>query len=149
MKRIAAIAIGAGALLANVSHAQVVVEQPWTRATGPAQKAGGAFMTLKSDKPVSLVGASSPAAKIVEIHEMKMDNNVMKMQAVPQLDVVPGKATELKPGSYHIMMIDLAKPFVAGETVPITLEFKGADGKITKQEVKAEVRDTSGGAAKK
>lgn len=139
----------AAILVSASANAQVVVEQPWTRATMPAQKAGGAFMTLKSDKPVSLVGASSPAAKMVEIHEMKMENNVMKMQAVPQLDVVPGKATELKPGSYHIMMIDLAKPFVAGETVPITLEFKGADGKVTKQEVKAEVRDTSGGAAKK
>jgi copper(I)-binding protein len=125
-------------------NAQVVVEQPWVRGTVAAQRATGAFMTLKSDKPVSLVSAASSAAKVVEIHEMKMENNVMKMQAVSKIDLVPGKATELKPGSFHIMLFDLAKPLTAGESVPITLEFKGADGKSVKQEVKAEVRDMTG-----
>lgn len=131
-------------LCASTVSAQVVVEQPWVRATVAAQKATGAFMTLKSDKPLSLLSAASPAAKTVEIHEMKMKNNVMKMQAVTKIDLVPGKATELKPGSYHIMLFDLAKPLAAGESVPITLEFKGADGKSIKQEVKAEVRDMTG-----
>lgn len=126
------------------AHAQVVVEQPWVRGTVAAQKATGAFMTLKSDKPVSLISAASPAAKVVEIHEMKMENNVMKMQAVPKLDIVPGKSTELKPGGYHVMLIDLVKPLSKGDSVPITLEFKGADGKVVKQDVKAEVRELTG-----
>lgn len=95
-------------------HAEVKVDQPWVRGTIAAQKSTGAFMTLTSDKPVSLVSAASPAAKIVEIHEMKIENNVMKMKAMPKLDIVPGKPTELKPGSYHVMLIELVKPLSKG-----------------------------------
>lgn len=126
-------------------HAEVKVDQPWVRGTIAAQKSTGAFMTLTSDKPVSLVSAASPAAKIVEIHEMKIENNVMKMKAMPKLDIVPGKPTELKPGSYHVMLIELVKPLSKGDSVPLTLEFKDADGKSSKQEVKAEVRDLTSG----
>ena len=123
------------------AHAEVKVDQPWVRGTVAAQKATGAFMTLVSDKPISLVGVSSPAAKIVEIHEMKMDKDMMSMKAVEKIDIVPGKPTELKPGGYHVMLINLAKPLSKGDTVPLTLEFKTADGKITRQEVTATVRD--------
>jgi copper(I)-binding protein len=129
-----------------LAHAEVKVDQAWVRGTVAAQKSTGAFMTLTSDKPVSLVGASSPAAKMVELHEMKMENNVMSMGAIDKLDIVPGKPIELKSGGYHIMMMELVKPLKAGESVPITLEFKGADGKISKQEVKAEVRALGSGA---
>jgi len=135
---------------AGVAHAQVKIDQPWVRGTVAAQKSTGVFMTLTSDKAVSLVAAASPAARTVEIHEMKIENNVMKMKAVPKVDIVPGKVTELKPGSYHVMLIELAKPLSKGDSVPLTLEFKDADGKSSKQEVKAEVRDlTSGPAAHK
>jgi periplasmic copper chaperone A len=127
------------------AQAEVKVDQPWVRGTIAAQKSTGAFMTLTSDKPVSLVSAASPAAKIVEIHEMKIENNVMKMKAMPKLDIVPGKPTELKPGSYHVMLIELVKPLSKGDSVPLTLEFKDADGKSSKQEVKAEVRDLTSG----
>ena len=128
------------------AHAQVKVEKLWVRGTVPAQNSTGAFMTLTSDKPVSLVAVSSPAAKIVEIHDMKIENNVMKMNAVDKIDVVPGKPTELKPGGYHVMMIGLVKPLNTGDTVRLTLEFRSPDGKITKQQVKAEVRDLTTGA---
>ena len=124
--------------------AQVQVEKPWVRGTVAAQKSTGAFMTLKSDKPVSLVSAESNAAKIVEIHEMKMDAGVMQMRAVPKVDVVPGKATELKPGGYHVMLIDIVKPLGKGDKVPLTLEFRGADGKTWKQKAEADVRDVTG-----
>ena len=137
------------AAFAQTSAAQVVVEKPWVRSTVTAQKATGAFMTLKSDKPTRLVSAESPAAKIVELHEMKMDNNVMRMQAVSGLDIVPGKPTELKPGSYHVMLIDLVKPLAPGDKVPLTLLFKGADGKDVRQQVQAEVRDMTGGSMAK
>ena len=128
-------------------HAQVKVEQLWVRGTVPAQNSTGAFMTLTSDKPVSLVAVSSPAAKIVEIHDMKIENNMMKMNAVDKIDVVPGKPTELKPGGYHVMMMGLVKPLNKGDTVPFTLEFRSADGKITKQKANAEVRDLTAGTA--
>jgi copper(I)-binding protein len=137
-------------IAAGVAHAQIMIDQPWVRGTVAAQKSTGVFMRLTSDKPVSLVAAASPAAKIVEIHEMRIENNVMKMKAVPKVDIVPGKVTELKPGSYHVMLIELAKPLSKGDSVPLTLEFKDADGKSSKQDVTAEVRDlTSGHVAHK
>jgi periplasmic copper chaperone A len=144
MKKIFLLITLSGALAA---HAQVAVDQPWVRGTVAAQKATGAFMSLKSDKPVSLVSVASPAAKIVELHEMRMENNVMKMQAVSKLDIIPGKSTELKPGGYHVMLIDLVKPLSKGDSVPLTLEFKDADGKSSKQEIKAEVLDLTSGLA--
>lgn len=121
--------------------ADLEVASPWVRGTVPAQKATGAFMQLSSKGGVSLVGVGSPAANIVEIHEMVMDNNVMKMRAVPQLEVEAGKVLELKPGSYHVMLIDLKKPLAKGEIVPITLRVEGKDKKVEAVEIKAEVRD--------
>ncbi len=121
--------------------ADLEVANPWVRGTVPAQKATGAFMQLSSKGGVSLVGVGSPAANIVEIHEMVMDNNVMKMRAVPRLEVEAGKVLELKPGSYHVMLIDLKKPLGKGEIVPITLLVEGKDKKLETVEIKAEVRD--------
>ena len=121
--------------------ADLEVASPWVRGTVPAQKATGAFMQLSSKGGVSLVGVGSPAANIVEIHEMVMDNNVMKMRAVPRLEVEAGKVLELKPGSYHVMLIDLKKPLAKGEIVPITLRVEGKDKKVETVEIQAEVRD--------
>ena len=121
--------------------ADIEVANPWVRGTVAAQKATGAFMQLSSKGGVSLVGVASPAAKVVEIHEMVMDNNVMKMRPVPRLEVAAGKALELKPGSYHVMLIDLNKPLAKGEIVPITLKVEGKDKKVEAVEVKAEVRE--------
>ena len=121
--------------------ADLEVANPWVRGTVPAQKATGAFMQLSSKGGVSLVGVGSPAANIVEIHEMVMDNNVMKMRALPRLEVEAGKVLELKPGSYHVMLIDLKKPLSKGEIVPITLQVEGKDRKVEAVEVKAEVRE--------
>jgi hypothetical protein len=116
------------------------------RGTVAAQKATGAFMQLSSKSGVTLVGVASPAASVVELHEMVMDNNVMKMRALPRLDIQPGKTVELKPGSYHVMLIDLKKPLVKGEIVPITLKVEGKDKKVEMVEVKAEVRDLTAAA---
>ena len=121
--------------------ADLEVSSPWVRGTVSAQKATGAFMQLSSKGGVSLVGVGSPAANIVEIHEMVMDNNVMKMRALPRLEVEAGKVLELKPGSYHVMLIDLKKPLSKGEIVPITLQVEGKDRKVEAVEVKAEVRE--------
>jgi copper(I)-binding protein len=76
---------------------------------------------------------------VVEIHEMAMDGNVMKMRAVPSLDLPAGKAVDLKPGGYHVMLMDLKKPLTAGDTVPITLVVESAGQRET-VEVKAAVR---------
>jgi copper(I)-binding protein len=130
----------------------VTVSQPWVRGTVQGQKASGAFMQLKSAEGATLVGAQSPVAGVVEIHEMRMESNVMRMRAIPKLDLPAGQAVELKPGGYHVMLMDLKQPLKKGDTVPITLKLQGKDGKPQEVEVKAEVRDlaaSSGGGAMK
>lgn len=128
------------AIAAAPSFAQVAVADAWVRGTVAAQKATGAFMNLTSPADSALVSASSPVAGLVEVHEMAMDGGVMKMRAIPQLALPAGKTVSLKPGGYHVMLMDLKGPLKEGETVPITLTFAGKDGKRTTQEIKVPVR---------
>ena len=128
------------------AQAQTTVKDPWARATVAQQKASGAFMQLQSAKGGKLLSASSPVAGVVEIHEMTMEGNVMRMRAVPSLDLPAGKAVELKPGGYHVMLMDLKKPLSAGDTVPITLVVESAGQRET-VEVKAAVRPMGGQGA--
>jgi copper(I)-binding protein len=109
--------------------AQVSIDDPWVRATVPQQRATGAFMQIRSAVDARLVEARSPAAAVVEIHEMKMENDVMKMRAVPALDLPAGQTVELKPGGYHVMLIDLKAQVKEGDVVPLTLVVEGKDGK--------------------
>jgi len=126
-------------LLALPVAAQVTVTAPWIRGTVPQQMATGAFMQLKSAKNAKLVEARSPVAGVVEIHEMKLDNNVMRMRAVPALELPAGRMVELKPGGYHVMLMDLKQQMKEGEVVPVTLVIESA-GKRETIEVKATVR---------
>lgn len=151
MKRmfaVAALALFSATLAFSESAtAQVSVKDPWVRGTVAGQGATGAFMQLTSPSDTALVGASSPAAKIVEIHEMKVEGGVMKMNAIDRLALPAGKAVELKPGSYHVMLMALREPLKEGSTVPITLTFEDKAGKRTSVDVKAAVRPLSGGDA--
>ena len=132
------------------SVAQVVVANPWVRGTVAGQKATGAFMELKSATDTSLVSAASPVAGIVEVHEMKMDAGVMRMNAVDKLALPAGKAVELRPGGYHVMLMDLKQTLKEGDTVPVTLTFEDKAGGKQTVEVKAPVRAlASAGAPKK
>lgn len=128
------------ALAAQAAVAQTTVAEPWIRGTVAQQKATGMFVRLTSASGGRLVSASSPAAGIVEIHEMAMEGNVMKMRAVPGLDLPAGKAVELKPGGYHVMLMDLKQQMKDGDTVPVTLVIEGKDGRKETLEVKATVR---------
>ncbi|HMO49088.1 MAG TPA: copper chaperone PCu(A)C [Rubrivivax sp.] len=128
------------ALLAFGAQAQTTVRDAWVRGTVANQKATGMFAQLTSAGGGKLVSASSPVAGIVEIHEMTMDGSVMKMRAVPALDLPAGKTVELKPGGYHVMLMDLKQELKAGDTVPLTLVVEGADGKRETVELKAAVR---------
>ncbi|WP_424193482.1 copper chaperone PCu(A)C [Ampullimonas aquatilis] len=120
--------------------AQVEVTDAWVRGTAAGQKATGAFMKLTSPEGGKLVGVSSPVAGIAEIHEMKMEGDIMKMRAIPSVDVPKGKTVEFKPGSYHVMLMDLKKEIKKGEPVPLTLKFETADKKVVEREVNADVR---------
>ena len=136
------------ALSASTLWAQTVkVEEPWVRGTVASQKATGAFMRLTSEKNARLVAASSPVAGVVEIHEMAMEKDVMKMRQIPGLDLAAGRTTELKPGGYHVMLMDLKQPMKGGETVPITLVFEDDAKKRFTQDIKASVTALGGGNA--
>lgn len=135
-----------GALLASVVIAPawaqgVSVSDAWVRGTVAGQMATGAFMELKASENAALLSASSPVAGVVEVHEMTMDKGVMKMRAMPRLELPAGKSVALKPGSYHIMLMDLKQPLKKGDSVPLTLKVEGRDKKLSTLEVKAEVRD--------
>lgn len=149
LRRAAAVSVCTAFALASAAvHAQVTVSEPWTRATVPGMKAAGAYMRIESKSETRLVAAASPAAKIVEVHEMAIVDNVMKMRRISAIPIAPGKPVELRPGGFHIMLIDLAKPLERGASVPITLTFEGRDGKREEVQVKVEVRELAAGAPK-
>ena len=131
------------ALAAQLAAAQTAVKDAWVRGTVPQQQATGAFMQITSTQGGKLVSASSPVAGVVEIHEMAMDGNVMKMRAIPGLDLPAGKAVDLKPGGYHVMLMGLKQPLKDGETVPLTLVVEGKDGKRETLELKVPVKAMS------
>ena len=128
------------------AQAQVTASGAWVRGTVPGQTASGAYMQLKSADGATLVGVESPAAGIVEIHEMRMEGDTMRMRAVEKLDLPAGRAVELKPGGYHMMLMDLKAPLKKGEMVPIKLKVRNKSGQTQDIEVKAEVREVTAGA---
>ncbi|MEX8503905.1 MAG: copper chaperone PCu(A)C [Leptothrix ochracea] len=131
--------------MAITAHAEVSVKDPWVRATVAEQKATGAFMQLTAKSDTRLIEARSTVAGAVEVHEMTMDNNVMRMRAVPNgVDLPAGKTVELKPGSYHIMLLDLHHGLKTGETVPLTLVVEGKDKTRETIDIKATVRAMAG-----
>ena len=87
------------------AEAPVQVDAPWARATVAGQQASGAFMRLTAHEPLQLVGVTTPAAAVAEVHEMKMEGDMMKMRAIPSLDLPAGQTVELKPGGYHLMFM--------------------------------------------
>jgi copper(I)-binding protein len=127
-------------LLAFGAQAQTTVTDPWVRGTVATQKATGMFVQLTSAQGGKLVSGSSPVAGRVEIHEMAVVDGVMRMREISALDLPAGKAVELKPGSYHLMLMDLKQPMKAGDIVPVTLVIEGADKKRETLELKASVR---------
>lgn len=140
-------AAAAVAFIATAAHAQITVKDAWVRATVPQQKATGAFMQLQSAKDTRLVSASSPISPNVEVHEMSMQDNTMKMRQVPAVELPAGKTVELKPGGYHVMLLNLPRPIKEGETVPLTLTFESKAGERETVEVQAPVRPLNSSSA--
>jgi copper(I)-binding protein len=122
------------------AQAQVTVKDPWIRATVPAAKATGAFMQLQSAQDARLIEVRSSVAGIAEIHQMAMENNVMKMQAVTGVDLPAGKPVAFASGGYHIMLMQLKRQLKEGETVPLTLVVQKKDKQLETVEVNVAVR---------
>lgn len=120
--------------------APATVTDPWVRGVVAQQKVTGAFLRITSAQGGRLVAVASPLAGAVEIHEMAMDGQVMRMRAVAGIDLPPGRAIELAPGGFHLMLMDLRRPLAAGDVVPLTLVVEGRDGRRESIEVQAPVR---------
>ncbi len=152
MKKLLHTATLAAALVAGApawaQTAAVKVEGAWARASVQGQKATGAFMRLTAQDGARLVRVESPAAGLAEVHEMKMEGDIMKMRALPALDLPAGKTVELKPGGYHVMLLDLKAPLAKDSAVPLTLVFQDAKGAESKLELSVPVGTAAPGAAK-
>ncbi len=128
------------ALLSGPAFAQTRVDDAWVRATVPGQPSTGAFMRITSSDNAKLLEAKSPAAKIVQIHQSKMDNDVMSMQPVAFVPLPAGKTVAIEPEGYHVMLIDLVGQVKEGDEVPLTLVVENAKGVKESIEVKARAR---------
>jgi copper(I)-binding protein len=123
------------------------VKDAWVRTAVPGQQGTGAFMKITAKDGARLVGASSPVAGVAEVHEMKMENDIMKMRAVPVLALPAGKTVELRPGGYHVMLMALKQPLPAGSTVPLTLVFRDDKGVESRVALTLPVSAVAPGAA--
>ncbi|MCF8165715.1 MAG: copper chaperone PCu(A)C [Rhodoferax sp.] len=127
----------------EVKVGSIKVENAYTRATVPGQMVAGGFMKIENKGVADqLISASSPVSGEVQLHEMAMDGNVMKMRQVKDIPVPAGGAVELKPGGLHLMFMNIKAPLAAGETVPVKLKFAKA-GEV---EVKMPVNAMGAGA---
>ncbi|MEM9205219.1 MAG: copper chaperone PCu(A)C [Pseudomonadota bacterium] len=121
-------AIG-GAIAHDYKVGDLTIDHPWTRATPPAAKAGGGYMKITNDgtETERLVGGKADFANRVEIHEMAVEDGIMRMRPLNEgLEIPPGETVELKPGSFHIMFMGLTEPLVEGETRTISISFEQA-----------------------
>lgn len=134
------LAMLAGLLLTGAAQAQVNVTAPWVRATVPAQQSTGAYMHLVAPAGGRLVGVKSPIAAQVELHQMEMSGEMMKMRQVDGIDLPAGKGVNLASGGYHIMLVGLKRQLKAGEAVEITLLVEGKDKKREDVTVKVPVK---------
>ncbi|MET4800576.1 copper chaperone PCu(A)C [Bradyrhizobium sp. LB11.1] len=129
---VSAIVVAAPVRADDVKAGDLVISQAWSRATPGGAKVAGGFLTIenKGTAPDKLIGVSAEIAGKADVHEMAMDNGVMKMRPLDKgLVIEPGKTVKLAPGGNHLMLQDLKGPFKEGEKVPVTLEFEKA-GKV-------------------
>jgi len=128
-------------VLAAGAQAQTVeVKNAWVRATVQGQKATGAFMQITAPAASTLVSISTPVAAVAEVHEMKMDGDVMRMRPLTKgLELPAGTAVQLQPGGYHLMLMELKLPLQKDTTIPITLTLQNSKGVQSTQELRVPV----------
>jgi len=130
---LAVVCVGSSLARADeIKAGDLVITQAWSRATPKGAKTGGAYLTIenKGTAPDTLLSGSADVAGSVQVHEMSMENGVMKMRPLEKgLAIEPGKTVKLAPGGYHLMLMDLKSPLKKGDKLPLTLEFEKA-GKV-------------------
>ena len=123
----------------------ISVQNAWVRPTVGEQDATGAYLTITSQEPMSLVGVATPAAEIAEVHEMKMDGDIMRMRMAERIEMKAGEPLELKPGGYHVMLMALTAPVEVGQEIELSLQFEKADGSKIEMPVKAVASQNAAG----
>jgi hypothetical protein len=127
-------------VLSLPAAASVTATDAWVRGTVPAQKSTGAFVTLTSTEDARVVAVTTPAARSAQIHQSLMDGGRASMRHVESLTLPAGRSVELRPGGYHVMLEDLARPLAEGDRVPLTFTIEDKGGKRSRVEVDAAVR---------
>ncbi len=127
----------------------VQVEGAWVRSAVVGQQGTGGFMRITARQPMQLIGVATPVAGTAEIHEMKMEGDVMRMRAVGQVELPAGQAVEFKPGGYHLMLMDLKQPLKPGTRVALTLVLRDALGNQRKLDLSVPVAAQAPGAPQK
>lgn len=135
--RIAVAAVGL--LSAGCAVAGVKVDAAWARHTTASQKASGVFMKVTSSEGAVLIGAESPVAGRMEIHEMKMEGAIMRMRKVEEVKLPAGRPVSLDPNGYHLMVMDLREQLRAGGKISLTLKLRNGDGSIASVPVVADI----------
>lgn len=125
---------------AAVAADAVSVSNPWVRASVPGQSVAGAYMDITAKARTALIAVESPVAGKAELHTMTMDGGVMKMRPLEKLELPANKTVNLKPGGYHVMLIDIKRELKAGERVPLTLTLQDQKGGKATLQLDAEVR---------
>jgi periplasmic copper chaperone A len=123
----------------------VEVHDPWARATVPGQTSGAVYMELVARENLRLITIRTAAAETAEVHQMKMEKGMMRMRALPHLDLPAGKPVQLEPGGYHIMLFDLKRSLVAGQTLKLELTLEDGAKRRHRVQVEAAVRDRDAG----
>ncbi len=134
------------AVLPAFAQPRLQVEGAWVR-TSPSLTGTAAYMRLTAGEPLTLVGVDSPAAGVAEVHDMKLEGDIMRMRAVPALELPPGKPVELKPGGLHVMLMDLKAPLQGDVRVPVTLVLRDAKGTARRLLLQVPVAPRAPGAA--
>jgi copper(I)-binding protein len=144
LQKVANVAVIALLFAASALGAEpVTTANAWVRATVPGQSVAGAYFDITSATLSSLVSVESVAAGKAELHTMSMDGGVMKMRAVQKIELPARQTVSLKPGGYHVMLLDIKRELKAGERVPMKLVVQDGKGVKTTLNVEAEVRATA------
>ena len=130
-----------GAAMFSTAYAQSVkVANAWARPMAPGQTTASVYVELTSDTQAALVAAGSPLAARAELHSMSMDGGIMRMRALPRLELPPGQTVKLAPGGLHIMLLEVKQPLKVGDKVPLVLTVQSSGSSLTTLKLEAEVR---------
>ena len=123
---------------------KIVISDAWIKTTIPGATVSAAYMRIQSPTPLKLLKVEGAIAADIQIHDMRMNEGVMEMNALPSIDIAAQQTVELKPGGKHVMLMKVAKPIKNGDKVPLALTFEGTDKKTITLRINAIAKESAG-----